>query len=232
MSDTKQRVYHTEIAVLGPQPGVRTPKTRTHAYPRAASRGSGFEAVCRRAARTAGRGPLAATHIIQNVDAPTAHRADAPASVRVFVLTISDTRTEATDTGGAVIVEALKSAGHTISGRKILKDDPESVAAAVRAATVSAEVVITTGGTGITSRDSTYEALARLFEKRLDGFGELFRMLSYEQVGAAAMLSRACAGTIRKTMVFALPGSEKAVRLALEKLILPELGHVVRELKR
>ena len=166
------------------------------------------------------------------VDASTSHRADAPASVRVFVLTISDTRTEATDTGGAVIVEALKSAGHTISGRKILKDDPESVAAAVRAATVSAEVVITTGGTGITSRDSTYEALARLFEKRLDGFGELFRMLSYEQVGAAAMLSRACAGTIRKTMVFALPGSEKAVRLAMEKLILPELGHVVRELKR
>jgi molybdenum cofactor biosynthesis protein B len=166
------------------------------------------------------------------VDAPTSHRADAPASVRVFVLTISDSRTEATDTAGAAIVEALRSAGHTISGRKILKDDPEPVAAAVRAATVSADVVITTGGTGITSRDSTYEALARLFEKRLDGFGELFRMLSYEQVGAAAMLSRACAGTIRKSMVFALPGSEKAVRLAMEKLILPELGHVVRELKR
>jgi molybdopterin adenylyltransferase len=166
------------------------------------------------------------------VDAPTSHRADAPASVRVFVLTISDSRTEATDTVGAAIVEALRSAGHTISGRKILKDDPEPVAAAVRAATVSADVVITTGGTGITSRDSTYEALARLFEKRLDGFGELFRMLSYEQVGAAAMLSRACAGTIRKSMVFALPGSEKAVRLAMEKLILPELGHVVRELKR
>ena len=166
------------------------------------------------------------------MDAPTAHRSDAPASVRVFVLTISDTRTEATDTGGAAIVEALRNAGHTITGRKILKDDPEPVAGAVRAATVSADVVITTGGTGITSRDSTYEALAKLFEKRLDGFGELFRMLSYEQVGAAAMLSRACAGTIRKTMVFALPGSEQAVRLAMEKLILPELGHVVRELKR
>ena len=167
-----------------------------------------------------------------NVDAPTAHRADAPASVRVFVFTISDTRTEANDTGGAAIVEALRNGGHIITGRKILKDDPEPVAAAVRAATVSADVVITTGGTGITSRDSTYEALAKLFEKRLDGFGELCRVLSYEQVGAAAMLSRACAGTIRKTMVFALPGSEKAVRLAMEKLILPELGHVVRELKR
>ena len=166
------------------------------------------------------------------MDAPTAHRADAPASVRVFVLTISDTRTEATDTSGAAIVELLTAAGHTIAGRKILRDDPEPVAAAVRAATVSADVVITTGGTGITSRDSTYEALAKLMDKRLDGFGELFRMLSYEQIGAAAMLSRACAGTIRRTAVFSLPGSEKAVRLAMEKLILPELGHVVRELKR
>jgi molybdenum cofactor biosynthesis protein B len=166
------------------------------------------------------------------VDAPTAHRTDAPVSVRVFVLTISDTRNEATDTSGAAIVELLTAAGHTIAGRKILRDDPEPVAGAVRAATVSADVVITTGGTGITSRDSTYEALAKLMDKRLDGFGELFRMLSYQQIGAAAMLSRACAGTIRRTAVFSLPGSEKAVRLAMEKLILPELGHVVRELKR
>jgi molybdenum cofactor biosynthesis protein B len=179
-----------------------------------------------------GRGLRTTTHIIQNVDAPTSHRTDAPASVRVFVLTISDTRSEANDTSGAAIVEALTAAGHTITGRKVLKDDPEPVAAAVRAATVSADVVITTGGTGITSRDSTYEALGKLLEKRLDGFGELFRMLSYEQVGAAAMLSRACAGTVRRTAVFALPGSEKAVRLAMEKLILPELGHVVRELRR
>jgi len=166
------------------------------------------------------------------VDAPTSHRTDSPAAVRVFVLTISDTRSEATDTSGAAIVEMLTGAGHAIAGRKILRDDPEPVAAAVRAATVSADVVITTGGTGITSRDSTYEALAKLMDKRLDGFGELFRMLSYQQIGAAAMLSRACAGTIRRTAVFSLPGSEKAVRLAMEKLILPELGHVVRELKR
>ena len=171
-------------------------------------------------------------HIIPAMDAPVSHRADAPTAVRVFVLTISDTRSEADDTSGAAIVEALIAAGHTITGRKILRDDPEPVAAAVRAATVSADAVITTGGTGITSRDSTYEALSKLLEKRLDGFGVLFRMLSYEQVGAAAMLSRACAGTIRKTVVFALPGSEKAVRLAMEKLILPELGHVVRELRR
>jgi molybdopterin adenylyltransferase len=217
MSDTKQRVYHSEIA-------VRRPRPENSVLIELRAAGDGLPA--------AACGGRTATSYNPNVDAPTAHRTDAPASVRVFVLTISDTRSEGTDTSGAAIVEALTAAGHTITGRKILKDDPEPVAAAVRAATVSADVVITTGGTGITSRDSTYEALGKLLEKRLDGFGELFRMLSYEQVGAAAMLSRACAGTIRKSMVFALPGSEKAVRLAMEKLILPELGHVVRELRR
>jgi molybdenum cofactor biosynthesis protein B len=166
------------------------------------------------------------------VDAVTAHRETSPASVRCFVLTISDTRTEADDTGGAAIVEALTAAGHVISGRKILKDDPGPVAEAVRRATVSSDVVITTGGTGITSRDSTYEAIAGMLDKRLDGFGELFRMLSYEEIGSAAMLSRACAGTIRRTAIFSLPGSEKAVRLAMTRLIVPELGHVVRELRR
>jgi molybdenum cofactor biosynthesis protein B len=94
------------------------------------------------------------------------------------------------------------------------------------------QIVITSGGTGITSRDSTYEAITALLDKRLDGFGELFRMLSYEEIGAAAMLSRACAGTIGRTAVFSLPGSENAVRLAMTKLILPEIGHVVRELSR
>jgi molybdenum cofactor biosynthesis protein B len=166
------------------------------------------------------------------MDAPTSHRADAPASVRAFVLTISDSRTEATDTSGAAIVEALTGAGHVLTGRKLLKDDPGPVTNAVRSATVSADVIITTGGTGITSRDSTFEAISKLLEKRLDGFGELFRMLSYEEIGAAAMLSRACAGTIRRTAVFSLPGSEKAVRLAMIRLILPELGHIVRELRR
>jgi molybdopterin adenylyltransferase len=166
------------------------------------------------------------------VDAPSSHRADAPASVRVFVLTISDSRTEANDTSGAAIVDALTQAGHIVTGRKLLKDDPGPVAEAVRSATVSAEVIITTGGTGITSRDSTFEAISKLLEKRLDGFGELFRMLSYEEIGAAAMLSRACAGTIRRTAIFSLPGSEKAVRLAMTRLILPEIGHIVRELRR
>jgi molybdenum cofactor biosynthesis protein B len=166
------------------------------------------------------------------VDAPSSHRADAPASVRAFVLTVSDTRTDATDSSGALIVDALTAAGHVVSGRRILRDDPGPVAEAVRGATVSADVIITTGGTGLTARDSTYEAIAGLFEKRLDGFGELFRMLSYQEIGAAAMLSRACAGTIRKTIVFSLPGSENAVRLAMTRLIVPELGHVVRELRR
>lgn len=166
------------------------------------------------------------------MDAVTSHRETSPGSVRCFVLTISDTRTEAEDTSGAAIADALAAAGHTVVGRRILRDDPGPVAEAIRRATVSADVVITTGGTGITSRDSTYEAVAGLLDKTLDGFGELFRMLSYQEIGAAAMLSRACAGTIRKTAVFALPGSEKAVRLAMDKLILPELGHVVRELKR
>jgi molybdenum cofactor biosynthesis protein B len=152
--------------------------------------------------------------------------------VRCFVLTISDTRTEADDTSGAAIVEALTAAGHVVTGRKILRDDPGPVAEAIRRATVSADVVITTGGTGITSRDSTYEAISGLLDKHLDGFGELFRMLSYEEIGAAAMLSRACAGTIRRTAVFSLPGSDKAVKLAMTKLLIPELGHIVRELKR
>jgi molybdenum cofactor biosynthesis protein B len=94
------------------------------------------------------------------------------------------------------------------------------------------QAVVTTGGTGITSRDSTYEAVAALLEKRLDGFGELFRMLSFKEIGSAAMLSRACAGTIGRTALFSLPGSEHAVRLAMSALIIPELGHVVRELQR
>jgi molybdenum cofactor biosynthesis protein B len=166
------------------------------------------------------------------VDAVTSHRETSPGSVRCFVLTISDSRTEAEDTSGTAIVDALTGAGHVIAGRRILRDDPGPVAEAVRRATVTADVVITTGGTGITSRDSTYEAIAGLLDKRLDGFGELFRMLSYHDIGAAAMLSRACAGTIRRTAVFALPGSEQAVTLAMDKLILPELGHVVRELRR
>ena len=116
--------------------------------------------------------------------------------------------------------------------RHIVRDDPEAVRNLVRAAASDVQLIVTTGGTGITSRDSTYEAIVALLDKRLDGFGELFRMLSYDQIGSAAMLSRACAGTIGSTAVFALPGATRAVELAMEKLILPEIGHVVRELRR
>jgi molybdenum cofactor biosynthesis protein B len=161
-----------------------------------------------------------------------AHRKDAPTSVRCFVLTISDTRTEATDTSGNAIVELLKTAGQEIVGRGIVRDDPGTVRIAVQAQEGAADVIITTGGTGITARDSTYEAISSLLDKRLDGFGELFRMLSYSEIGSAAMLSRACAGAMGRTAVFSLPGSEHAVRLAVSKLIVPEIGHVVRELRR
>ena len=148
------------------------------------------------------------------------------------MLTISDTRTAETDSSGDAIAQALTSAGHEVVGRRIVRDDPATVREIVRAESRNVPVIVTTGGTGITSRDSTYEAISTLLDKRLDGFGELFRMLSYEQIGSAAMLSRACAGSIGTTAIFALPGSESAVRLAMDKLVLPEIGHVVRELHR
>jgi molybdenum cofactor biosynthesis protein B len=161
-----------------------------------------------------------------------AHRKDAPKNLRCVVLTISDTRTPATDTSGDAIVEALTTAGHQVVGRQIVRDEPSLVRDFVRKHAPEAQVIVTTGGTGITSRDTTFEAISGLLEKTLDGFGELFRMLSYDEIGSAAMMTRACAGTIGRTIVFALPGSHQAVVLAMNKLILPEIGHVVRELSR
>ena len=160
------------------------------------------------------------------------HRKTAVTGVRCAVLTVSDTRAMETDVSGRTIVELLESAGHVVAKRQILRDDPKDVHEAVLGQIGGVDAVISTGGTGITSRDSTYEAIAGLFEKRIDGFGELFRMLSYAEIGSAAMLTRACAGVARGTAVFILPGSENAVRLAMTRLILPELGHVVRELRR
>jgi len=162
------------------------------------------------------------------------HRQHGPDVVRCFVLTVSDTRTEATDTGGRTVADQRASAGHTVSGRTIVKDDAAAVKRVVeeQIANADVDVVITTGGTGITSRDTTYEAIASLLEKRLDGFGELFRMLSYEQIGPAAMMSRATAGLARGHIVIALPGSEAAVRLAMEKLVIPELKHLVQQARR
>ena len=162
------------------------------------------------------------------------HKSHAPPSVRCFVLTVSDTRTDATDTGGLAIRELLASSGHVVSGHAIVRDDPGAVAGAIRQRLLDAEtqVIVTTGGTGITSRDGTFEVIDGLLEKRLTGFGELFRMLSFEQIGAAAMMSRATAGTVGGKAIFALPGSPDAVRLAMTRLILPELGHVVQQLGR
>jgi molybdenum cofactor biosynthesis protein B len=160
------------------------------------------------------------------------HRKTAATAVRCFVLTISDTRTEATDTSGRAIAELLDAAGHVVTERALLRDEPRDVREAVARRLGTVDAIIMTGGTGITSRDSTYEAIASLLEKRLDGFGELFRVLSYEEIGSAAMLTRAAAGVARATAVFILPGSEHAVRLGMTRLIVPELGHIVRELRR
>ena len=160
------------------------------------------------------------------------HKVAGPASVRCFVLTVSDTRTAETDTSGRAIAQLLVGAGHSVVGSAIVKDEPADVIRVVSDQLGVVDAVITTGGTGLTARDSTYEALTALLEKRLDGFGELFRMLSYQDIGSAAMMSRALAGTARGTFIAALPGSEGAVRLAMEKLLLPELRHVVQQLRK
>ena len=164
----------------------------------------------------------------------TEHKAHAPSSVRCVVVTVSDTRTEATDTSGRAIAELLTAAGHVVAGRVLVKDDADMVRETLERQLANADVqaIITTGGTGITSRDSTYEVVSGLLQKRLDGFGELFRMLSFEQIGPAAMMSRACAGIAARHIVVSLPGSEAAVRLAMERLLIPELGHLVQQAGR
>ncbi|HEX9998731.1 MAG TPA: MogA/MoaB family molybdenum cofactor biosynthesis protein [Abditibacterium sp.] len=162
------------------------------------------------------------------------HRSEAPAVVRAFVLVVSDTRTLETDKGGALIKELLEKSGHEVLSRQIVRDEIPAIEGAVKDAMngeSSPEVILVTGGSGIGLRDVTPEALKPLLTKELPGFGEVFRVLSYEEVGAATMLSRAFAGVIGKTLLFALPGSTNAVRLAMEKLILPELGHLVREVR-
>ena len=162
------------------------------------------------------------------------HKAAAPTRVQCFILTISDTRTNTNDTSGNAIGELLTASGHEVAGRAIVKDDPADVARAVsdQLAAANVQVIITTGGTGLTSRDRTYEAIVELMERRLDGFGELFRMLSYHDIGPAAMLSRAVAGTARGKFIAALPGSEGAVRLAMTKLLIPELSHIAQQIAK
>jgi molybdenum cofactor biosynthesis protein B len=165
---------------------------------------------------------------------PQEHKATAPRAIGCFVLTISDSKTVETDTSGALIRERLTGAGHAVVGHAIVRDEPTQVAAVIRkgCGDPAVEAFILTGGTGVTSRDSTFEAVEALLDKRLTGFGELFRMLSYAEVGAAARLSRAQGGVVQGRALFSLPGSPNACRLALDKLILPELGHVLREVRR
>ena len=161
------------------------------------------------------------------------HRREAPRTIRLFVVTASDTRGEAEDDSGAFLRAAAQGAGHAVVGHRIARDEPDLIRAALgEAAAAGAEAVLVNGGTGIAGRDRTYEAVAGLLEKRLDGFGELFRMLSFQEIGSAAMLSRAVAGVWQGRAVFSMPGSLPAVRLAWEKLIRPELPHLLREIRK
>jgi len=150
------------------------------------------------------------------------------------VITVSDTRTLETDTGGALVAELLDKDGHQVVARHIVPDDPPAMRSLLTELGGAGQIdaVLMTGGTGITSRDQTYETVSSLLTRQLPGYGELFRMLSFEEIGAAAMLSRAVGGLIDRLVVLTMPGSPAGVRLAMERVILPELGHLVREARR
>ncbi len=153
--------------------------------------------------------------------------------VPAAVLTVSDTRDEQTDESGAYLRGAIGEAGHRLTGYRLVPDEPEQVIAAVEALIdEGARCVLVTGGTGISRRDRTYDALAPRLDKTITGFGELFRSLSFAEIGAAAMLSRAIAGTLQGALVFAMPGSQDAVRLAWTRLIEPEISHLDWEMTR
>ena len=161
------------------------------------------------------------------------HRLAGDAPVTVAVVTVSDTRTEATDESGRLARARLLAAGHRVARSEIVPDEPERIRALLaELAESEVEVVLLSGGTGISRRDRTFEAVSALLERTLPGFGELFRSLSFSEVGPAAMLSRATAGVYRGRLVVSMPGSADAVRLALDRLILPELNHLVWELVR
>jgi molybdenum cofactor biosynthesis protein B len=163
-----------------------------------------------------------------------AHRAAAAelGPIAVGVITVSDSRTPDDDTNGRYLHERIAAAGAVVSGYRVVRDEPDEVRAAVDELVTDARIVVVNGGTGVSRRDTTYDTLAAMLEKTLPGFGELFRMLSYEQVGSAAMLSRATAGTYRGAVVVSVPGSPKAVSLAWEKLIERELAHLAWEVGR
>lgn len=162
------------------------------------------------------------------------HKAQGTISLGCVVITCSDSRTRDTDTSGKLICRLLKSQGHSIVDYQILKDEPADITNYLEQAVQqpSSHIIIINGGTGISRRDSTFEAVHKFLEKRLDGFGELFRYLSYKDIGSAAMLSRATAGIRGRHVIFSIPGSQGAVQLAMEKLILPEMSHLVGELNK
>jgi molybdopterin adenylyltransferase len=157
-----------------------------------------------------------------------------PSSVSCFVLTVSDTRTPRTDDSGKTIVERLKGAGHVVSGYNVVPDEAKDVTKTIRQAVeqLHIDALIVSGGTGITKRDATYEAIEGMLERPLAGFGELFRSLSFAEKGPKALLSRATAGVFRGKILFSIPGSPGAVRLAMDKIILPVIGHAVGELRK
>lgn len=172
---------------------------------------------------------------MESSESTAAHRAAAQGqSARFAVLTVSDTRTLATDSGGAALADSLTAAGHRLVERAIVRDEPADIDVCLGAwlGRGDLDLIVTTGGTGISSRDTTIEIVERRLTKPLPGFGELFRFLSYDQVGSAALLSRATGGLAGETLVFSLPGSLAAVRLGLEKLLVPELPHLIWERKR
>jgi len=156
------------------------------------------------------------------------HRQQAPGSIRCAVITVSDTRTPENDTSGQYMQQTLTQAGHTVSAYSIVKDEPEDIRRLLThfIQAEDTDAILLSGGTGLAPRDGTYEVVQSCLEKELTGFGELFRYLSYEEIGAAAMMSRATAGVARGTVIVSMPGSSAAVRLAMEKLILPELAHM------
>ncbi len=162
------------------------------------------------------------------------HEATAPQGLRCAVITVSDTRTLENDTGGQTVIDHLLQAGHAIAAREIIPDEPTRMRPLLEslAARDDIDAVLLTGGTGISSRDQTFETVSALLTKALPGYGELFRMLSYQDIGPAAMLSRTVGGLMGRTVVLTMPGSPAAVRLAMEKLIVPQLPHLVREARR
>jgi molybdopterin adenylyltransferase len=162
------------------------------------------------------------------------HREQGPQSLQVAVLTISDTRTLETDTSGALIVELLEASGHFVASRLIVPDEPKLIRPLIESIRDRGEVhaLLMTGGTGISPRDQTFEAVSAFLTKPLPGFGELFRMLSYAEIGPAAMMSRAVGGLAGELVILVMPGSSSAVRLAMTRIILPELSHLVQQARK